>query len=75
MHIVNEHKKLLFSPFEMKEMGEADVILGIRTKKKTNDGFSLCLSHYIEKVLTTFNYFDVLLVRTPITLAYILKKK
>jgi len=34
------------SHFEMKDMGEADVGIKIR---KTNDGFSLCQSHYVDK--------------------------
>jgi len=49
VHVINETKKLLSSHFEMKDMGEADVILGIKIRK-TNDDFSLCQSHYIKKV-------------------------
>ena len=63
VHGVNETKKLLSSHFEMKDMGEAHVILRINIRK-TNDGFFLCQSHYIEKVLKKFNCFDVLPVRT-----------
>ena len=48
----------------MKNMGEAYVILRIKIRK-TNDRFSSCQSHYIEKVLKKFNCFDVLSVRTP----------
>ena len=48
--LVNETEKLLSSLFEMKDMGEADVILGIKIHK-TNTGFSLSQSHYIEKML------------------------
>ena len=44
VHVVNETKKLLSSHFEMKDMGEADVILGIKIRKN-DDGFSLCQSH------------------------------
>jgi len=29
VHVLDETKKLLYSHFEMKDMGEADVILGI----------------------------------------------
>ena len=47
MLVVNETKKLLSSLFEMKDMGETDVILGIKIEK-TNIGFSLSQSHYIE---------------------------
>ncbi|GJS64908.1 hypothetical protein Tco_0679472 [Tanacetum coccineum] len=38
-------------------MGEADVILGIRIKDESN-GIAIPQSHYIEKVLKKFNYFD-----------------
>jgi len=48
----------------MRDMGEANLILGIKIRK-TNNGFSLSQSHYIEKILKKFNYFDVLRVRTP----------
>jgi len=54
MHVVNETKKLLSSHFEMKDMGEADVILRIKIRK-TNDGFSLSQFQYIEKMLKKFN--------------------
>ena len=64
IHVANETKKLLSSHFKIKDMGEADVILGIKIRK-TNDNFSLCRSHYNEKVLKKFNCFDVLPVRTP----------
>ena len=64
IHIVNETKELLFSHFKMKDMGKADVILRIKIRK-TTDGFSLCLAHYIKKVLKKFKCFDVLPVRTP----------
>jgi len=43
--------------FEMKDMGLADVILGIRIKKEPNE-YSLTQSHYVEKVLKKFGHFD-----------------
>ncbi|GKD99306.1 zinc finger, CCHC-type containing protein, partial [Tanacetum coccineum] len=58
-------KEFLSSRFSMKDMGEADVILGIRIKHKSN-GIVISQSHYIEKVLKKFNYFDCSLVSTPI---------
>jgi len=72
--VVNETKKLLSSLFEMKDMGEAYVILGIKIQK-TNTGFSLSQSHYIEKMLKKFNQFDVTPVRTPYESNIHLKKK
>ncbi|GJX58835.1 zinc finger, CCHC-type containing protein [Tanacetum coccineum] len=47
----------------MKDMGEADVILGIRIKHESN-GITISLSHYIKKVLKKFNYFDCTSVST-----------
>jgi len=73
LSIVNEAKRLLSSLFKMKDLEEADVILGINLRK-TNTGFSWCQSHYIEKVLKRFNSFDVVLMRTPFGLSIHLKK-
>nr|GEV89157.1 zinc finger, CCHC-type [Tanacetum cinerariifolium] len=47
-----------------KDMGEADVILGIRIKHESN-GIAISQSHYIEKVLKKFNYFDCTPMSTP----------
>ncbi|GKE28146.1 zinc finger, CCHC-type containing protein, partial [Tanacetum coccineum] len=61
---VNLAKEFLSSRFSMKDMGEADVILGIRIKHESNR-ISISQSHYIEKVLNKFNYFDYTPVSTP----------
>ncbi|GKB15914.1 zinc finger, CCHC-type containing protein [Tanacetum coccineum] len=58
-------KEFLSSRFSMKDIREADVILGIRIKHESN-GIAISQSHYIEKVLKKFNYFDCTLVSTPI---------
>ncbi|GJY77195.1 zinc finger, CCHC-type containing protein [Tanacetum coccineum] len=58
-------KKFLSSRFSMKDMGEVDVILGIRIKHESN-GIAISQSHYIEKVLKKFNYSDCTLVSTPL---------
>ncbi|GJW00944.1 zinc finger, CCHC-type containing protein [Tanacetum coccineum] len=50
-------KEFLSSKFSMKDMGEADVILGIRIKHESNK-IAISQSHYIKKVLKKFNYFD-----------------
>ncbi|GJY24600.1 zinc finger, CCHC-type containing protein [Tanacetum coccineum] len=57
-------KKFLSSRFSMKDMGEADVILGIRIKLESNR-IAISQSYYIEKVLKKFNYFDCTPVSTP----------
>nr|GEZ83180.1 hypothetical protein [Tanacetum cinerariifolium] len=45
---VNKTKEFLSSKFDMKDLGEAEVILGIRIKRG-NNGISVSQSHYIEK--------------------------
>ncbi|GJX38524.1 zinc finger, CCHC-type containing protein [Tanacetum coccineum] len=50
-------KEFLSSRFSMKDMGEADVILGIKIKHESNR-IAISQSHYIENVLKKFNYFD-----------------
>ena len=61
---VEETKKFLSNNFEMKDMGGADVILGI---KIIRDGSTIALSqsHYIEKVLKRFNLIDCIPASTP----------
>ncbi|GJU07521.1 zinc finger, CCHC-type containing protein [Tanacetum coccineum] len=55
---VDMRNEFLSPRFSMKDMGEADVIMGIRIKHKSK-------SHYIKKVLEKFNYFDCTPVSTP----------
>ncbi|GJT09610.1 zinc finger, CCHC-type containing protein [Tanacetum coccineum] len=50
--------------FSMKDMGEADVILGIKIKRE-NKGIVITQSHYIEKILKKFNREDCSAVSTP----------
>ncbi|GJU32472.1 zinc finger, CCHC-type containing protein [Tanacetum coccineum] len=50
--------------FSMKDMGDVDVILGIRIEHESN-GITISQSYYIEKVLKKFNYFDCTSVSTP----------
>ncbi|GJS84144.1 zinc finger, CCHC-type containing protein [Tanacetum coccineum] len=61
---VNLTKEFLSLKFSMKDIGEADVILGIRIIHESN-GIASSQSHYIKKVLKKFNYFDCTLVSTP----------
>ncbi|GJY78268.1 zinc finger, CCHC-type containing protein [Tanacetum coccineum] len=64
---VNKTKKFLSSKFSMKDMGEADVILGIKIKRE-NKGIVITQSHYIEKILKKFNHEDCSPVSTPMDL-------
>ncbi|GJY52190.1 zinc finger, CCHC-type containing protein [Tanacetum coccineum] len=61
-------KEFLSSRFSMKDMGEADVILGIRIKHESNR-IAISQSHYIEKVLEKLNYFDCTPVSTPMDIS------
>ncbi|GKC86778.1 zinc finger, CCHC-type containing protein, partial [Tanacetum coccineum] len=61
---VDETKKVLSSKFSMKDMGEADVILGIKIKRE-NKGIVITQSHYIEKILKKFDREDCLPMSTP----------
>jgi hypothetical protein len=40
----------------MKDLGEANVILNIKLNK-TENGMTLVQSHYVEKVLSRFDFF------------------
>ncbi|GJR14170.1 zinc finger, CCHC-type containing protein, partial [Tanacetum coccineum] len=57
-------KEFLSSRLSMKDMREADVILGIRIKHESN-GITISQSYYIKKILKKFNYFDCTPVSTP----------
>ena len=61
---VDKTKEFLSSKFEMKDMGKADVILGIKITHG-EQGISISQSHYIEKVLEKFNFKDCSSVKTP----------
>ena len=61
---VDSTKEFLSSKFSMKDMGEADVILGIRIKRNGKE-ISLSQCHYIEKVLAKFSGKGCRELRTP----------
>ncbi|KAL0430748.1 UNVERIFIED_CONTAM: hypothetical protein Sradi_0700800 [Sesamum radiatum] len=48
----------------MKDMGEADVILGIKLIRLT-DGITISQSHYVKKILEKFGYQNSRIVKTP----------
>ncbi|CAM8965119.1 unnamed protein product [Rhodiola kirilowii] len=64
LECINQTKDFLSSKFSMKDMGEAEVILGIRIEK-VEGGLALTQSHYIEKVLKKYKYLNCHLVNTP----------
>jgi len=64
LNVVLETKKILCSKFDMKDLGEANVILGIQIQR-TENGFKLSQAHYVVKLLKKFDSFDVMPMRTP----------
>jgi hypothetical protein len=71
--IIMNTKKMLTRNFDMKDMGVADVILGIKISR-ISDGLALTQSHYIESVLKRFNVFNESPIKTPIDLTMHLVK-
>ncbi|XP_074305573.1 secreted RxLR effector protein 161-like [Silene latifolia] len=57
----------------MKDLGQADVILGIKLVK-TDKGIALTQSHYVEKMLRKFGYFDTSPVASPFDSSVKLRK-
>ena len=49
MHVINETKNMLKSLFDMKDLSEANFILGMKITK-TRDEIFLDQSHYVEKI-------------------------
>ncbi|GJV23640.1 zinc finger, CCHC-type containing protein [Tanacetum coccineum] len=60
-------KEFLSSNFSMKDIGEADMILGIRIKRE-DKGITITQSHYIKKILKKFKCDDFCPVNTPLNL-------
>ena len=56
LNVIKEVKEFLSQSFEMKDLGEANVILNIKLVKESNGGMILTQSHYVEKVLSRFGY-------------------
>ena len=48
----------------MKDLNDVDTILGIKIKRHS-EGFSLCQSHYVEKVLQRFEHLNMKEANTP----------
>ena len=56
-------KSFLRSKFDMKDLGETKVILGIKISRTLN-GLNLSQENYVEKILKRFENFDCKLVST-----------
>jgi len=64
IHSINAVKSLSCNNFDMKDIQEDDVILGIKITR-SEKGIPLDQSHYIEKILRKYNYFDYKPASTP----------
>ncbi|KAL0427200.1 UNVERIFIED_CONTAM: Retrovirus-related Pol polyprotein from transposon TNT 1-94 [Sesamum latifolium] len=63
-YIIIKIKSFLKNKFEMKNMAEADVILGIKLIHST-DGIAISQSHYVEKIIEKFEYQNSKIAKTP----------
>ena len=73
LKVVCETKKLLGSKFDMKDLGETEVILEIKITRTPN-GLKLSQEYYVEKILRKFEHFDCKPVSTPYDPSLQLKK-
>jgi hypothetical protein len=73
LDVINEVKTFLCQSFDMKDMGEADVILNIKLIKGENV-ITLAQFHYVEKVLRRFGYKDSKPSPTPYDPSLVLQK-
>jgi hypothetical protein len=74
VNVIKEVKAFLSSNFEIKDLGEADVILNIKLLREENGGVTLVQSHYVEKVLSRFAYSDYTPSPTPYDPSMLVKK-
>jgi hypothetical protein len=58
LKVIEEVKKFLSNNFEIKDLGEADVILNIKLLREGDGGVILLQSHYVKKVLSRFGFSD-----------------
>ncbi|GJR18238.1 retrotransposon protein, putative, ty1-copia subclass [Tanacetum coccineum] len=71
--IITSTKAMLKSKFDVKDMGLADVIFGIKIIQ-TQNGLVLSQAHYVDKILNTHNVGDSSLARTLIDTSLHLSK-
>ena len=71
--VINEVKFFLSEKFDTKDLGEVDVILKIKLMKDES-GITLSQSHYVEKILSRFDYMDSKSSPTPYDPSVTLRK-
>lgn len=66
---INAMKQMLKIKFDIKDLGVANVILGLRIHK-TPQGLALLQCHYIVKILDKFKYLDFGISKTPLDISF-----
>ena len=74
LKVIEEVKGFLTNNFEMKDLGDADVILNIKLLREGDGGVTLLQTHYVEKVLSRFGFIDCEPVPTPYDPSVLLRK-
>ena len=74
INVIEEVKDFLPSNFEMKDMGDVDVIFNIKLLREGNGGVTLVQSNYVEKMLNRFGYSDCTSAPTPYDPSMLLRK-
>nr|CAD41297.2 OSJNBa0020J04.2 [Oryza sativa Japonica Group] len=74
LNVIEEVKDFLSKSFEMKDLGEADVILNIKLLRGDEGGITLVQSHYVDKVLSRFGHNDCKPAPTPYDPSVLLRK-
>lgn len=62
-------RNFLSNNFEMKDLGPANAILGIKIIK-SDKGIVLSQEHYVDQLLKKFNYCDAKVLSTPLILIF-----
>jgi hypothetical protein len=74
LELIKEVKYFLSQKFEIKDLGEADVILNIKLIKGENGGVTLSQTHDVEKMLSRFGYNNSKTAPTPYDASLVLRK-
>ena len=74
LDVIKGVKDFLSNNFEIKDLGEADVILNIKLLRECNSGVTLLQSHYVEKVLSRFRFSDCQPTPMPYDPSVLLRK-
>jgi hypothetical protein len=74
INVIKEVKDFLSKNFDMKDLGEADVILSIKLLREDDSGITLVQFHYVEKILSRFGFSGCKLAPTPYDSNVLLRK-